>query len=178
MAIYIRTTDNLYPVGEQFIRDMNPTTSFATPFVAPEEYAVVHPTPQPKLDNEILQAAREITPKLSDKGQWYQQWEVVDKFFEYTREDGTIVTKAEQEAAAVAQYETAAKERNKDQASRLLEETDWVENPSVSDNTKPAYLSNYSDIMGYRMALRLIAIDPPVTVESWPVKPDNVWTKN
>lgn len=97
---YINTQTHQYPVSEQDIRNFNPNTSFPTPFVAPDEYAVVFPAPQPTHD-PIIQAVREIAPVLTDKGHYEQQWEVVPRFVEYTDEEGVTHTVAEQEAAAI-----------------------------------------------------------------------------
>lgn len=88
-------------VTESEIRAQFPNTSFATPFVAPEEFAVVFPAPQPTYDT-VIQMAREIAPELTVKGTWEQRWEVVSRFTEYTDEAGAAHTVAEQEAAAIA----------------------------------------------------------------------------
>lgn len=98
--MYINTQTNQYPVTERDIRNAYPNTSFSTPFVAPDEYAVVFPAPQPTHD-PIIQVAREITPALTVKGHYEQQWEVVPRFVEYTDEEGIVHTVAEQEAAAI-----------------------------------------------------------------------------
>lgn len=68
------------------------------------------------------------------------------------------------------------KYQNKTEAERLLSETDWVENPSVSDTNRTPHLTNFEEVMNYRMALRAIAINPPEYVDQWPVKPDSVWS--
>lgn len=77
------------------------------------------------------------------------------------------------EELAVAEEDR--KQANKTQASTLLQATDWTESPSASDPTNDPYLVNVSDFVDYRVALRAIAVNPPVTVDSWPVKPDEVW---
>lgn len=57
-----------------------PNTSFpATINYEDFGYAVVFPTPQPE-HNAITHVAREITPVLTSKGHYEQQWEVVQKF--------------------------------------------------------------------------------------------------
>ena len=98
---YINTVTNQYPVSEQDIRNLNPNTSFSTPFVAPEPYAWVFPSPQPTVTN--LQVVREIAPELTVLGHYEQRFEVVDKF-QTTPE----ATKAEQEAAYLEQLRLAA----------------------------------------------------------------------
>lgn len=73
---YINTNTKAYPVSERDIRAMNPNTSFATPFLAPEEYALVFAAPAPDHD-PIKEMVREIAPVLTEKGHYEQQWEVV-----------------------------------------------------------------------------------------------------
>lgn len=65
---------------------------------------------------------------------------------------------------------------NKRKASQLLTETDWVELDDVSNLANPPYLTNKADFTTYRAALRSIAVNPPITVESWPVKPEENWS--
>ena len=73
---YINTQTNQYPISEQEIRNQYPNTSFANPFVAPSEYAVVFQAPAPVYD-ALTQSVREIQPVLvNDKYQ--QAWEVYD----------------------------------------------------------------------------------------------------
>lgn len=93
---YINITSQQYPISEQDIRNLNPNTSFSLPFVAPEPYAWVFPSPQPTVTN--LQVVREIAPELTVLGHYEQRWEVVDKF-----QDTETETKAEQEAAYLEQ---------------------------------------------------------------------------
>jgi hypothetical protein len=65
---------------------------------------------------------------------------------------------------------------NKTQAESLLQQTDWVEIPSVSDTANNPHLVNYADFITYRLALRAIAVNPPVTVTEWPEKPEESWS--
>lgn len=76
----------------------------------------------------------------------------------------------------IAQREESAKQRNKAQAESLLQETDWTEGKSVRDNTRIPHLVNGDEFDDYRVALRVIALNPPVTVDEWPVKPNEVWS--
>lgn len=76
----------------------------------------------------------------------------------------------------IAQREEAAKQANKAQASSLLSATDWTAIASVADPAESnPYLTNRQDFLTYRSALRQIAVNPPVTVAEWPIKPDEVW---
>lgn len=74
--MYINTATNEV-VSEQQIRLDNPNTSFGSPFQAPEDYAWVFPTPAPTYD-PTTQGVRETAPQISAKGNYEQQWEVVD----------------------------------------------------------------------------------------------------
>jgi hypothetical protein len=69
------------------------------------------------------------------------------------------------------------RESNKTVASERLYETDWttipdVSNPAVSN----PYLLNAEEFAKYRSKIRAIAVNPPVTVSEWPVKPDEIWS--
>jgi len=99
--MYINTQTNQYPFSERDIRNLNPNTSFQSPFVAPEEYTTVFPAPQPTY-NPVTQTVREIAPVLTPKDHYEQQWEVVPRFVEYTDENNVLHTVAEQEAIAIA----------------------------------------------------------------------------
>ena len=87
---------------ESAIRAANPNTSFTTPFVPPEGYVLVFPTPQPE-HNQVIQTVHEVTPILTAKGHYEQRWKVVPKFTEYTDDEDVLHTVAEQESTAIAQ---------------------------------------------------------------------------
>lgn len=74
--MYINTQTNQYPVSETDIKAAFPNVSFASPFTAPSEYAVVFPAPQPTY-NVITETVKETAPELTSKGTWEQRWEVV-----------------------------------------------------------------------------------------------------
>lgn len=67
-------------------------------------------------------------------------------------------------------------EQNKQQASALLRDTDWVNEPDVLDPARFPHLTNQAAFLAYRSDLRLIAVNPPTTpVTDWPTKPVAVW---
>ena len=107
---YIEITTGQYPVTEREIRSQFHNTSFPSPFVAPEPYALVFEAPRPEHD-KLTQIVREIAPVLTAKGHFEQQWEVVSRFTEYTDEAGVTHTVVEQEAAAVVEHQTKEAER-------------------------------------------------------------------
>ena len=87
---YININTRQYPIQEQDIKNENPNTSFVTPFVPPENYTWVFPTPQPEID-PISQYVVEQKPILTEKGTWEQQWQVQDL-------DPEIIAKNKEEA--------------------------------------------------------------------------------
>lgn len=102
MANYINTATGQWPISETQIRTDFPQTSFPSPFVPPDEYKVIFPAPAPTPANPVIQTVREITPVLTSKGHYEQSYEIVDRFSDYTDEEGVLHTKADQEQAAIA----------------------------------------------------------------------------
>jgi len=86
---YINKTTLQYPVSEQDIRSEFPNTSFPALFVPPEEYAVVFDGPKPAY-NPLTQTVREAAPALSVKGNYEQQWEVVNIYTTQSEEDAVL----------------------------------------------------------------------------------------
>lgn len=76
---YIDTLTKAYPLSERDIINLNPNTSFATPFEAPVGYAFVFPAPPPTYD-ALTQRAQEETPVFTTKGTWEQQWTIVEMY--------------------------------------------------------------------------------------------------
>ena len=68
-------------------------------------------------------------------------------------------------------------EENKQTAINLLKKTDWTTIPDVSDSTKSnPYLSNVSDFVAYRNAVRQYALNPVAVDIAWSTIPQEVWT--
>jgi hypothetical protein len=61
------------------------------------------------------------------------------------------------------------KAANKATAENLLSATDWTQ---VAD----VFLLNKQAFVDYRAAIRAIALNPPVIVENWAVKPEEQWS--
>ena len=57
-----------------------------------------------------------------------------------------------------------------------LQESDWVEYPSVADTTKNPHLINLNEWIDYRVALRAIAVNPPDQIIQFPVMPQKIWS--
>ena len=97
--MYINTT-TLSQLSESEIRAAFPNTSFGQPFVAPVDYALVFPAPQPTYD-PITQRVQVIAPELTALGHWEQRWEVVELFDTQTEKDEAIAAdRAAKQAAA------------------------------------------------------------------------------
>jgi hypothetical protein len=154
--MYVLAKDNVvqtYPYGPDVLRRDNPQTSFPDVMddanLATWDVYPVTPTTQPTYDY-ITQNCVEVNPVYTD-GVWTQQWSV------------TPATPEE-----IAQRDADAKQSNKSQAEYLLQQTDWSQMPDVD-------LVNKADFTAYRAEVRAIALNPPVTVSEWPVKPDEIW---
>jgi hypothetical protein len=94
----------------------------------------------------------------------------------YIEEEWVYTVQVEQlSTEELQQIKNTKKSQNKNQAQTLLQQTDWVEIPSVSDSSNTPHLTNKSEFDTYRLTLRVIAVNPTVTVE-WPEKPTEQWS--
>jgi hypothetical protein len=155
--MYINTETMQYPLTVNQIKAMTPNTSFPDNYAPSAPYEPVLQSPQPTY-NTMTQYCREVTPVLIN-GVWMQAWEVVDL-----------------DPEQIAYNEEQAKQANKTQAESLLQQTDWtatvdINNPEYSN----PYLGNQPEFLAYRSAIRKIAVNPPVVVESWAIKPTELW---
>lgn len=93
-------------------------------------------------------------------------------------EDGQVftVTVASLSVDELAARADQRKAENAARAKRELEDTDWCENASVRDEAVTPHLTNAEDFDAYRLALRVIVVTRPETVESWPVQPQGTWS--
>lgn len=150
-----------YPYSLTTFRATNPNVSLPE---SPTEAQLneqgiytVYPTPIPQY-NHVTQNCTEGTPK-NTANKWYQVW---------------VVSPATPEE--IAAREAQARQVNKQQAEQLLQATDWtatvdINNPQYSN----PYLGNQDAFLAYRSQVRQIAVNPPITVDVWPTKPDEVW---
>lgn len=157
MEIRIREDGSV--VTDSEFRAMHPNTSFG-PLDAETLDAfgadVVLEGPQPS--HTLYQYIQRDGAEEVD-GQWFTKWIVVD------------MNQAEKDAV-----DAHAKAGNADRAKRELVDTDWCENASVRNVAVDPHLVNGADFDAYRLALRAIVIDPPVTVDPWPSRPSAQWT--
>lgn len=149
-AYLINTEKMEWPIYEGDFRIRNSGNSYPSPLVnPPEPYEWVQYTTQPSFDY-MTQGVKEAVP-VKVENVWQQQWEV----YALTPEQ-------------IAENEENARQANKSQAMQLLTDTDWTQMPDVD-------LVNKADFTFYRSELRAIALNPPVEVTEWPVKPDEQW---
>jgi hypothetical protein len=150
-----------YPYTPTDLRFDNPSISFSVDITiqtlnAFDVFEVVE-TPKPSFD-PIKQNIDWANPVKID-GVWMQQWTI-----------------SEATPSEIKERETQAMQSNKSQAESLLQATDWVEYASVRDVNRTPHLVNGDAFDDYRVALRGIAVNPPITVDVWPVKPDEEWS--
>lgn len=158
MNAYLINTETMeWPIYEGDYRAANPNVSFPTPLVPFAPYAWVEDTAQPNY-NWITEGVKEVTPVNVDSA-WFRSWEV----YNLTPDE-------------IAANQNIAKQNNKNQASGLLSATDWVELGDVSNTALTPHLLNKPEFTAYRSQLRAIAVNPPVLVEAWPVKPNEAWS--
>jgi len=67
-------------------------------------------------------------------------------------------------------------EDNKQKATQLLQETDWVNQPDVINTSLTPHLLNHSEFITYRSALRGIAVNPVGGDIIFPIKPQEQWS--
>ncbi len=107
---YINTT-TLVQLSESEIRAANPNTSYPTPFVAPDGYAYVFPSPQPTY-NPVTQRVQQTAPELTVLGHWEQRWTVVELYANQEDKDAAIAADTEaKRLAAVPQVVTMRQAR-------------------------------------------------------------------
>jgi len=141
-----RTTSAVKTQGE--IRRSMPNTSLPRVWDAATcDFLGVDPVlaaPQPAPSGEYKVVVRDGVTQ-DGNGNWVQAYVERDMFADYTDEDGTVHTKAEQEAAYTARKDADAATAVRAERDKLLSETDWM---GMSDVTMPAEWATY------RQALR------------------------
>jgi len=108
-------------------------------------------------------------------GNWVQAWTVVDMFSDYTDEDGTLVTKTDQENDYQARLNSEAAASVRTQRDKLLAESDWVTVKAVDQNAQDSLGIQVPQVwLDYRQALRDITAHanfPYLQDSDWPEAP-------
>lgn len=157
--------ENGKPVGHAITNEnfyqLFPNTSFPFPLIpqAVEElgYGLYDFSAPPVVG--IYEKSVEVSPIKNEYGIWMQSWE--------------IVSMNEQEISEKNEY---LRQENKFKAQMLLSQVDFTRYDDVADVNNPPYLVNIDEFKTYRQQLRAIAVNPPITVDEWPVKPEEVWS--
>lgn len=154
--MYVRLIDGVasyYTITD--LRRDNPDTSFP---IFPSDDALasfnVYPcqsVEQPTIINGTQRLERG-TPEY-DGYLWKETWNIID----LTTEELEI-------------RDNNARLAVKQQASELLNQTDYLDLPNTSNK-----VVNIEEIRTYRNALRLIATNPTAIVD-WPIRPQTVWS--
>lgn len=126
------------------------------------------------MKNKIIQAICNLKPNCGFMvfGETYEsiQW----------MSDEEIPSK-NQVLTEIARIESLAKQptadENKATASQLLSDSDWIENPSVSDTSNTPHLTNTDALIAWRVAVRAIAVNPTAGDIAWPVQPATIWSE-
>lgn len=84
-------------------------------------------------------------------------------------------TQEELDALWPSTQDAFAKKECKNQASKLLYETDWTTIPDVADPANNPYLINQADFIAYRNQVRQLAVNP-VANPVWPIPPTEQWS--
>ena len=119
----------------------------------------------PKPSAGTFESVRRSGVVQDSKGNWVENYEVVPMFSDITNEDGTITTKAEQEATYQTRLDEQSASSVRTQRDSLLTKTDWL---ALTDVTMTP------EMAAYRQALRDITTHanfPNLSEEDWPVKP-------
>ena len=164
MEIRIRDTGNV--VTEQEFRAMFPNTGFPVQLTADiiSEFGgdVVLEGPQASGGTVYQYSQRQGVEQIDDK--WFTKYVLGPLFEDYTKEDGTVITAAEAEAAYKTMKDEEQAKAVRQQRGEKLKETDWTQ---VAD--APVDKALWA---AYRQALRDVTTQEgfPWTV-TWPVEP-------
>lgn len=154
----INTETTEWPIYEGDFRLMFPDTSFPSPLIdLPAPFAWVNDVNMPEYD--VLRKGIEETKPHQESDGWFRTWVVYDLSLEQ-----------------ISENENAQKQVNKAQAENLLQVSDWSQYADVTNPLNTPHLVNSEEWTVYRSALRALAINPPVTVETWPTKPEEQWS--
>ena len=164
MEIRMQDTGNV--VTEQEFRAMFPNTGFPVQLTEAiiNDFGgdVVLEGPQASGGTVYQYSQRQGVEQID--GKWFTKYVLGPLFEDYTKEDGTVITAAEAEAAYKAMKDEEQAKSVRQQRGEKLKETDWTQ---VADAPvdKAAWAT-------YRQALRDVTAQAgfPWTV-TWPVEP-------
>lgn len=171
---YINTDTMQYPISELDIRIENPLTSFGVLFIPPEKYVWVFPSPQPEY-NRVISYPIEGTPTVG-MGGYYQKWEIISKFTEYTDGNGVVITVSEQETVAIAADAIIQAEEQAKQNRLMAKLTRQTNVDSIVVTTAAGNSFDGDETSQNRMARAIIALQATGTPSTLWVLSDNTVT--
>ena len=120
---------SLTQVSESEIRALNPNVSYPVPFVEPEGYAYVFPSPLPVYD-PVTQTVQLAAPELTGLGHWEQRWVVVELYANQEDKDAAIAANL---AALRTDKNTAIKaERDRRKFNGVYVSNKWIQSDTYS----------------------------------------------
>jgi hypothetical protein len=162
MQYRIRKTGEVKTQGE--IRKLHSNTSFPRVWNKDTcDFVGIDPileSPKPVVTN--LQMVLGDGVEQDSLGNWVYRFKVVNKFKKYTDEDGTVHTKAQQEAAFLKSEEDRAFVSLRSERNRLLVETDFH---ALTDVTITPEMTEY------RQSLRDLPSNVDINNIIYPEKP-------
>ena len=162
MQYRVRETGEVKNQGE--IRRLHPSTSFPRVWNKDTcDFIGIDPVlASPKPDVTNLQQVLADGVEQDSLGNWVYRFKVVHRFKEYTDEDGTVHTKAQQEAAFLKSEEDRAFASLRAERNRLLVETDFH---ALTDVTITPEMTEY------RQSLRDLPSNVDINNIIYPEKP-------
>lgn len=105
-----------------------------------------------------------------------EEWSISDNNYGTLQwfSDTPKPTQQELDALWASTQETTAKQSCKEQASKLLYETDWTTIADVADPAYTPYLTNQAAFIAWRSQIRALAVNPVVD-PVFPPKPTEIW---
>lgn len=114
---------SLTQVSESEIRALNPNVSYPVPFVEPEGYAYVFPSPLPVYD-PVTQTVQLAAPELTGLGHWEQRWVVVELYANQEDKDAAIA--ANLSALRTAKNTAIKAERDRRKFNGVYVSNKWI----------------------------------------------------
>ena len=173
MNYRIRSNGSIATQGE--VRKMFANTSLPRVWDAATcDFLGVDPVlaaPAPDASGEYKVVVRDGVTQDAN-GNWVEAYTERDMFADYTDEDGTVHTKAEQEQAYTARKDAEAATAVRAERDKLLAECDWVTLKAVDASNDGLGIQLPEVWVTYRQALRDVPTQAgfPHSV-TWPTKP-------
>lgn len=157
-------------VAKEIIEARNKNISFPKVWTANVESYLglepVYPKDPPTVSD--LQFAVRDGFERDESNKWVYKWVVKDRFDTYTKEDGTVVTKEEQETEYLSRPAVAKAQEIRKQRNEELKNSDWTQ---MSD--APLTAEQKTAWQVYRQSLRDVTAQAGFPYDvAWPSQPE------